>query len=240
MAEIKHFKVTTLPGSPVADAFYYIENGDYAEAYLTDSSGVAKYIGNTTMITEIFNSLITDYAPIDSPDFTTVASVDGVEIATIDYVGAAIEGLRFPQSAFTSTDVPRTSEDVLPDDTLLFSAESGANYKVSLELHTTCEATVSFIAKLSSPGDVPPDYLIAQWTAVDDTDGSIIIAERITDIDEVFSATGIQSAFIRVTIVIFNTTEGDYTLSWGADQTVLDSDRTATLLQGSTLTATQI
>jgi hypothetical protein len=48
---VKFFKVDTLPTNAlVANAFYYIENGQYAEAYLTDSSGVAKKVGNSQMI----------------------------------------------------------------------------------------------------------------------------------------------------------------------------------------------
>ena len=48
--QVKFYKVTELPGTLVADAFYYVENGEYAEAYLTDSAGAAKKIGNTAMI----------------------------------------------------------------------------------------------------------------------------------------------------------------------------------------------
>lgn len=51
--EVKFYKVTELPVTLVADAFYYVENGDYAEAYLTDSQGVAKKIGNTAMIEDL-------------------------------------------------------------------------------------------------------------------------------------------------------------------------------------------
>lgn len=47
---VKFFKVTELPTVLVEDAFYYVENGDYAEAYLTDTLGNPKKIGNTEMI----------------------------------------------------------------------------------------------------------------------------------------------------------------------------------------------
>lgn len=50
MVIIKFFKVTVLPSVPVANAFYYVENGDYAEAYLTNASGVLKKVGNSEMI----------------------------------------------------------------------------------------------------------------------------------------------------------------------------------------------
>lgn len=50
MAEVKFFKETVLPASPVANAWYIIINGSYAETYLTDNAGVAKMVGNSTMI----------------------------------------------------------------------------------------------------------------------------------------------------------------------------------------------
>ena len=53
MSAVRFYKVTTLPTPLVPDAFYYVQNGDYAEAYLTDSEGVAKKVGNTEMIQEV-------------------------------------------------------------------------------------------------------------------------------------------------------------------------------------------
>lgn len=47
---VSFYKVETLPNTLVPNAFYYVENGPYAEAYLTDSNGVAKKIGNSEMI----------------------------------------------------------------------------------------------------------------------------------------------------------------------------------------------
>lgn len=50
---VRFFKVTVLPTTLVPDAFYYVENGNYAEAYLTNSAGVAKKLGNTEMIQQL-------------------------------------------------------------------------------------------------------------------------------------------------------------------------------------------
>lgn len=50
MAQLKFIKATTLPGTLEPDTFYFIENGGYAESYLTTSNGVAKSIGNSSMI----------------------------------------------------------------------------------------------------------------------------------------------------------------------------------------------
>src|SRR5690554_308214 len=56
MALVKFYKVATLPGTLEPDSFYYVENGSYAESYLTNSSGVARAVGNSAMI----NALVAD------------------------------------------------------------------------------------------------------------------------------------------------------------------------------------
>lgn len=56
MALIQFYKVTTLPGTLQPDSLYFVLNGDYSEAYLTNAAGEAKAIGNSSMI----NALITD------------------------------------------------------------------------------------------------------------------------------------------------------------------------------------
>lgn len=53
MAEVKFYKVNSLPASLKPDAWYLVENGNYAETYVTNSSSVAKYVGNSTMINEL-------------------------------------------------------------------------------------------------------------------------------------------------------------------------------------------
>lgn len=47
---LRFHKVTALPPSLDANAIYFVLNGDYAEAYLTDAAGVAKAVGNSAMI----------------------------------------------------------------------------------------------------------------------------------------------------------------------------------------------
>lgn len=50
---VKIYKVTSLPLVLEPNAFYYVNNGTYAESYLTDSSGTAKLVGNSIMIREL-------------------------------------------------------------------------------------------------------------------------------------------------------------------------------------------
>ena len=57
MADVSFYKVTVLPQVLVPNSFYYVENGTYAEAYLTDDSGVAKKVGNTMMIQEVTQTI---------------------------------------------------------------------------------------------------------------------------------------------------------------------------------------
>lgn len=56
MANINFYKVTSLPGTLAADSMYFVNNGTVAESYLTDSSGNAKSLGNTSMISSIVSS----------------------------------------------------------------------------------------------------------------------------------------------------------------------------------------
>lgn len=60
MALVKFYKVSTLPGSLEADSFYYVENGSYAESYLTNSAGIARAVGNSAMINALIGAAITD------------------------------------------------------------------------------------------------------------------------------------------------------------------------------------
>lgn len=57
MANVKFYKVVTLPQTLEANSFYYVENGEYAESYLTDDSGVAKKMGNTQMIESLTQNI---------------------------------------------------------------------------------------------------------------------------------------------------------------------------------------
>jgi hypothetical protein len=58
MTAVNFFKVATLPGSLQADAFYFVSNGSYAEGYVTNSAGVARSIGNSSMINALADARI--------------------------------------------------------------------------------------------------------------------------------------------------------------------------------------
>lgn len=62
MSEINWHRVPTLPAVLEPGSFYYVENGNYAEAYLTDLSGVAKSIGNTSMINALVAQALANWS----------------------------------------------------------------------------------------------------------------------------------------------------------------------------------
>lgn len=62
---LKFHQVTSLPMTLNPDSFYFVLNGTIAEGYLTDNSGVAKSIGNTSMIQAIVNSSLADFNTVE-------------------------------------------------------------------------------------------------------------------------------------------------------------------------------
>lgn len=57
MSAIRFFKVTQLPATPVPNSFYYVQNGNYAEQYLSDHIGNLKKVGNTQMVEELTQNI---------------------------------------------------------------------------------------------------------------------------------------------------------------------------------------
>lgn len=85
MAQVKFYKVTTLPGSLEANAFYYVENGNYAESYLTNNAGEARAVGNTAMINALIDAALANWSGAAS----TVSIVP--DIAARDALIATLE-----------------------------------------------------------------------------------------------------------------------------------------------------
>lgn len=83
MAQLNFHKVATLPGVLQANAVYFVENGTYAETYVTNSVGVARSVGNTAMINALVDSAI-DVA-VDAAVDDAIAAANAIEIvADID------------------------------------------------------------------------------------------------------------------------------------------------------------
>jgi hypothetical protein len=47
---LSFYKVLSLPNVAQPNSIYFVQNGNNAETYITDSAGVLKNVGNTTMI----------------------------------------------------------------------------------------------------------------------------------------------------------------------------------------------
>lgn len=88
--QVKFFKSTVLPQDLQPNSFYYIENGEYAEAYLTDSYGNPREIGNTSMINDVVSRAIMGFnsvkivADIPERDSLLSNSTNNVMILVID------------------------------------------------------------------------------------------------------------------------------------------------------------
>ena len=81
MTKLKHFKVTALPGTLFPDAIYFVANGTYAETYVTDSSGVAKMVGNSTMIN---NLITTELANLNTTEIVADITVRDALTSTLN------------------------------------------------------------------------------------------------------------------------------------------------------------
>lgn len=61
MSKVAFHKVTTLPGTLEPNAFYFVENANFCESYVTDDAGVAKSIGNSAMINALIAAALADW-----------------------------------------------------------------------------------------------------------------------------------------------------------------------------------
>lgn len=62
MALVKFNKVTVLPGTLDANTFYFVENGTFAESYITDNEGNARSVGNSAMINALINDALAGWS----------------------------------------------------------------------------------------------------------------------------------------------------------------------------------
>lgn len=80
---LKFYGLSALPGTLEPDAFYYIENGTYAEAYITNSAGVARMVGNSTMINALIAAELSQWTG-SSSQVTIVADIAARNALTAD------------------------------------------------------------------------------------------------------------------------------------------------------------
>lgn len=75
MASLRFYKMATLPSTLQSNAFYLIQNGQYAEAYVTNLTGSPRAIGNSLMIGEIARNIV-DEALSDLNALEIVADIN--------------------------------------------------------------------------------------------------------------------------------------------------------------------
>ena len=69
---MKIYQLLALPEILQPDSLYFILNGDFAESYLTDDNGVAKFIGNTSMIENLAPDTVAELSDVTIYDFATL------------------------------------------------------------------------------------------------------------------------------------------------------------------------
>lgn len=58
MPAVAFHKVSSLPGSPAAHALYFVQDGSYADLFVTDAAGAAKGIGTSARINALADARI--------------------------------------------------------------------------------------------------------------------------------------------------------------------------------------
>ena len=133
MPNINFHKVTSLPATLDASAFYYVENGVYAESYITNNSGQVRSIGNSTMINALIDAkfsqanLIEIVADIAERDALGAASDRNLVILVTDATADPDVNLGAALYAFNNSDDTFTllSEYESLNVTVTWSAISG-------------------------------------------------------------------------------------------------------------------
>lgn len=100
---LQFYGLSALPDTLEADAFYFIENGNYAESYITNSEGIARQIGNSLMINTLVTAALANWSAASSqitivPDVaardTLVATAEtNLMVLVVDATGDATVGI---------------------------------------------------------------------------------------------------------------------------------------------------
>lgn len=121
MAQVKFYKVTALPGTLEADAFYFVANGSHTESYLTDNAGVARGIGNTAMINALIDQALANWSGAAS----TVSIV--ADIAARDALIATLDANTMILVVDASADATVSSGSAL----YAYASDTATTYKIA-------------------------------------------------------------------------------------------------------------
>ena len=143
MAQVRFYKVTSLPGTLQPDSFYYVENGSYAESYLTNSAGVARSVGNSAMINALISEALANWSGAASTVqiVADIAARDAL-IATLD-ANAMI--LVIDASADPTVDI----------GSALYAYDATADETYKIAEYESMDVTLTWAAIVGGPSSTP-------------------------------------------------------------------------------------
>ncbi len=172
MATVKFHKVTTLPGTLEADSVYFVQNGAYAETYITNASGTAKSVGNSTMI----NALATAAANAAVAAMNTIEIVADIAARNTLTAAAATNKLVLVSDA--------TGDSSVASGAALYVFNKTANTTTKIAEYESMDVVLTWAAIQGKPTSAPSlidDAVTKRHThanktvldALGDTDGSL-------------------------------------------------------------------
>ena len=92
--QVKFYKVASLPSPLEPNSFYYVENDTYTESYLTNNAGIAKSVGNSSMVNALISEALANWSgnaaalnivpDIAARDAVTVSATANMMILVVD------------------------------------------------------------------------------------------------------------------------------------------------------------
>lgn len=144
MTAVQFHKVTTLPGTPEANSFYFVENGGYSESYLTDDAGVAKAIGNSVMINTLADARIV----------VALSTLNRVEIVA-DI--AARDALNTRDYNFMVLVLDATADATVDSGAALYVFQNSDNSFTKIAEYEGLDVTVTWDSISGKPSSTPAD-----------------------------------------------------------------------------------
>ncbi|RIA22678.1 hypothetical protein DFO61_3368 [Ectopseudomonas oleovorans] len=143
MAQVKFFKVTSLPGSLEPDSFYYVENGSYAESYLTNAAGVARAVGNSAMINALIAAALAGWEGASN----SVEIVD--DIAARD---ALIDTLEVNAMILV---VDASADPTVDAGSALYAYDATADQTYKIAEYESMDVVLSWASLVDGPSSTP-------------------------------------------------------------------------------------
>lgn len=139
MSIIQFHKVTALPGTLAPNAFYYVENGTYAESYLTNQAGAARAIGNSVMINALIDAKL--------------ASQNAMEIVADIAARDALTGSATSNLIILVNDA--SADSTVNAGAALYSWDNGAGVVSKLSEFESLDVTLTWSALTGAPTSTP-------------------------------------------------------------------------------------